>query len=956
MNKPRFWVWICLLLIFSFGSLSINAQIDPELRIAFVSNRSGNEEIWIMSQAGEADLRANLSNNPARDWSPAWSSDGANIIFNSDRDGRDTLYVMNADGRDVRPLFAGETFNDYDAQWSPDGTRVVFVSDRSGIGRDIYLVDANGSNLVAVTATGTIKGEPTWSPDSQEIVFWERRTNGKILLFRLNLNNNNIQRLTLDGPTDGAPIWSANNEYIYFDTNRDNGIWALYRVEPNGNNPERVTAENVNSGRAAVSPDGSQVAYVTDRDDSDEIYVLNTALDGLTPRRLTDNNFSDHSPVWQPIVPPIAVEIQPTPEPQPEPETANAPSVPLVGLSVSGVETLPISLDRLRNDYGINAWHQAGWTGAGQRVGVIDTQFGGLAEFDDTVIDVSLPPDILMSDYTLNNNAHGTDVLRVIHDIAPNAALYACRYESSIEELKACRDWMDNNDVRIINHSVGRPILPLDGQHEWAALVDDTFSNNILWVNSAGNFNQGYIDSAYRGGDDNYHQFIFGNDIQMIEVPIIGYSGTILLSWNDDTDFTMNPETVVNRINFDLEIVGRVSGNILNPDTGHEAQNLDPTIASYEVVPLFNVEEPFQIRILNAGLPIDRPIQFALFVEFAPLEFANEVGSLVAPADAEWSLTVGSVNGNNELAAYSSRGNVGDRSTKPDILAPGEIELSDDEIFVGTSAAAPVVAGIAALLLEEDPTLRSDDLRTVLIDRTSSPLVFEAGVLRLNPPERSRSATGIIETPAKTVFPQDDDTFVDLGYQCPGAIATRLEVGIPGYVNYDLGLSIRQNPSLGAASLATLHFGIQFKTISGPECANGLNWWEVELETGATGWLAEGASYYFIAPLNLNRAQLPHDYNTECPNSVTPLVTIGERARMLRGGLFFFRGENRADQLATLGSGTIVQILGGPLCQGPNENILRWYIRVVEGQRTGVEGWLAEGITDERQMESLREQ
>lgn len=948
MNKTYSLIWFAVLLLLSTGILSSNAQVDIDLRIAFVSNRAGNEDIWIMSQEGDADLRANLTNNPARDWSPAWSADGSQIVFNSDRDDRDTLYIMDADGRNVRALFAGETFNDYDAQWSPDNSRLVFVSDRSGIGRDIYTVNPDGTDLQAVTTTGTIKGDPAWSPDGQDIVFWERRTNGNILLFRLNLETNNIIRLSTDGPADGSPTWSPIDDYIYFDTNRENNIWTVYRIEPNGNSPERMSPEGVNSGRTAISPDGSQLAYVTDQDESDEIYVINTTPDGLEPRRLTDNAYSDHSPAWQPMIPELEVQIIPTPEPEPEDE--DAPSIPLVGQS-AGVNTATITTESLLINYGISAWHQAGWTGAGQRIGVIDTQFGGIAAFDNDIVDVVLPPDDLLGDYDISNDPHGTEVLEVIHAVAPDADLYACKYEVSLDELRACRDWMVNNGVQIINHSVGRPVLPLNGEHEWADLVNDTFAQDVLWVNSSGNFNQGYLTDAYQGDEDGYHQFIFGNQRQEIVVGTNDYSGTILLSWTED-------EFMSSRVNFDLEIVDQFSGEVLNLNQGRVAQDLDSDAEPIEVVRLLNVERPFQIRVLNAGAPLDRPIQFALFVEYYPLEFAEEQGSLVAPADAQFSLTVGAVNGDGELASYSSSGTVSTRYSKPDILAPGEIQLGEDRFFVGTSSAAPVISGIAALLLEYDPTLRIDDLHTDFreIWQTPDPLVFDAGVLSLRPPERSRTSGGIINIPAKTVFPQPDEEFVDQGYQCPGAVPSRLEVGIPGYVNFDLGLAIRQQASLDGAQLDTLYLGAQFTVVGGPVCNNALNWWEVELDsTGAIGWLAEGSDYYFLAPINLGRAELPVEYDTQCPNAIVPELAIGERGELATGGLFFFRAEGAQFQMDPLSSGTIVHVLGGPVCEGRNDNVLRWYVRVVEGSRAGYEGWVAEGDTDSRLIDPLNE-
>lgn len=75
---------------------------------------------------------------------------------------------------------------------------------------------------------------------------------------------------------------------------------------------------------------------------------------------------------------------------------------------------------------------------------------------------------------------------------------------------------------------------------------------------------------------------------------------------------------------------------------------------------------------------------------------------------------------------------------------------------------------------------------------------------------------------------------------------------------------------------------------------------------------------------------------------------------MILGNMFFFQDEQREGQLPTISANTIVHILGGPVCQGSTGNILRWYVRVIDGPRAGVEGWIAEGDTDERQMEPIR--
>ena len=85
---------------------------------------NANSDIIVMPATGGTQL--NLTNHPADDTTPAWSPDGARIVFASDRDGPLHLYVMNADGSNVVPLDAGVGLAMHPT-WSPDSTRLAFA-------------------------------------------------------------------------------------------------------------------------------------------------------------------------------------------------------------------------------------------------------------------------------------------------------------------------------------------------------------------------------------------------------------------------------------------------------------------------------------------------------------------------------------------------------------------------------------------------------------------------------------------------------------------------------------------------------------------------------------------------------------------------------------------------------------------------------------------------------------
>ena len=135
--------------------------------IAFVSDRDGNNEIYLMK--GDGTGARNLTNHPANDRHPSWSPDGARLAFASRRDDDnfdiylleiETLAVtrLTTEGNNNRPAF------------SPDGSRIAFVSDRFG-DKDLFVMNADGSGQIQLTVDISDEDQPTWSPDGSLIAY-----------------------------------------------------------------------------------------------------------------------------------------------------------------------------------------------------------------------------------------------------------------------------------------------------------------------------------------------------------------------------------------------------------------------------------------------------------------------------------------------------------------------------------------------------------------------------------------------------------------------------------------------------------------------------------------------------------------------------------------------------------------------------------------------------------------
>ncbi len=141
-------------------------------RLAFVSNRSGNWDIWVVDLAtGEESL---LVTHEAFDHSPRWSPDGTRIAFHSARSGNGDIWLLSlADGGLTR--LTDSDALDHFPTWSPDGRFVAFHSNRAG-SFDIWVVPASGGEAVQLTSGPGNDTRPAWSPDGTRIAFGSDRT------------------------------------------------------------------------------------------------------------------------------------------------------------------------------------------------------------------------------------------------------------------------------------------------------------------------------------------------------------------------------------------------------------------------------------------------------------------------------------------------------------------------------------------------------------------------------------------------------------------------------------------------------------------------------------------------------------------------------------------------------------------------------------------------------------
>ncbi len=177
--------------------------------IIFTSNRDGNQEIYKVRTSG-ADL-TNLSNNPANDAQPTWVSDtglfssaGDRIAFATDRDGNQEIYMMTSDGADPANI-SNSGGEDFYPRATRSGARIVFVSTRDG-SQDVFVMNANGSDQGNLSNNPAQDAYPYWSPNAEWITFASNRS-GAFDIFIMRSNGTEVFNLTNDDAQDLYPAW-----------------------------------------------------------------------------------------------------------------------------------------------------------------------------------------------------------------------------------------------------------------------------------------------------------------------------------------------------------------------------------------------------------------------------------------------------------------------------------------------------------------------------------------------------------------------------------------------------------------------------------------------------------------------------------------------------------------------------------------------------------------------------
>ncbi len=272
--------------------------------IAFTVRQNGQTDLWAVGiDSGRNPIR--ITNDPGDERDPAWSPDGRQLAYASNRAGYWDLYVYDLASRETRRLTFDVAFQAAPS-WSPDGFWLVYEN-YSGQSLDIYIVAVDGSESPQrLPGSGAMPDfSPAWSPDGRKIAYtsWESGASQDIWVFSLDtqtaVNLTNTPNRNEDFPAWHPDTEGPNAGLLAYSAS-DAGSDKIFVKSTTSDDPPRV----IGVGRhPAWSPDGSSIVAAVDTRDAPYLAVYSFTETGASS--IVSVPANNDQPVWtrQPLPP-----------------------------------------------------------------------------------------------------------------------------------------------------------------------------------------------------------------------------------------------------------------------------------------------------------------------------------------------------------------------------------------------------------------------------------------------------------------------------------------------------------------------------------------------------------------------------------------------------------------------------------------------------------------------------
>ena len=242
-----------------------------DTKIAFVSNQTGNKEIYLMDYDGFNLYR--LTSNKSINLTPNWSPDGRKLIYTSFKASSPKLYLLDLTVFKETNLSVRKGLN-LGGSWCRANNRIATTLSVNG-NSDIYTMSPEGDGLKRLTENFSIDVSPSWAPNGKWLAFTSSRS-GTPQIYIMDSEGGSLRRLTFEGNYNASPCWSPKGDRIAF-VSQQNGLFDICVINVDGSDMKKHTNNSGNNESPSWSPDGRFIAFSSTRTGTAKIYMMNSS-------------------------------------------------------------------------------------------------------------------------------------------------------------------------------------------------------------------------------------------------------------------------------------------------------------------------------------------------------------------------------------------------------------------------------------------------------------------------------------------------------------------------------------------------------------------------------------------------------------------------------------------------------------------------------------------------------
>jgi TolB protein len=260
-------------------------------KIVFISNRDGNDELYMMDYDGFNQER--LTYNQIQDYMPAWSADRQSIAYTAYEDGKAKLYLLYP--YQAKRKLVWEEGTSFGPNFSPDGRWLAFCSTEDESNSEIYIATGEGDRIKRLTFNKAIDTAPSWAPTSRELAFTSDRS-GSPQIYIMDREGSNVRRRSFGGTYHDAPAWAPTGDRIAY-VSRVEAVFDLYVLNLRTDQIVKLTEGYARNESPTWSPDGRHIIFSSNRV-TGTVQIYSIDYDGQNLRKLTskgENKLADWS-------------------------------------------------------------------------------------------------------------------------------------------------------------------------------------------------------------------------------------------------------------------------------------------------------------------------------------------------------------------------------------------------------------------------------------------------------------------------------------------------------------------------------------------------------------------------------------------------------------------------------------------------------------------------------------